>query len=859
MSGLQKNVASQKWVVFAFDETDNTPVTGDAANITGKISIEWGTLNAITDTNPTEQEDGYYVFDLTQAETNGDVLNIYPESSTPNTRVIGVPGTIYTVAQYFPDFNLTSSGNSGIDWANVENPTSTVSATNTTIGVVQQVDGLGTGVIDAASIAANAITAAKIANDTITAAKFDESTAFPLTATDSGATTVAREGADGSTHTLATLSSQIGGISGGGSAVSIDAESYTLTTGTQTTNTFAATSNIDGTYHGITNAAGTLDYYYVMDIGTNATPVEVSINGRLDEGSPPSGDDTVDIVAYNNDTTSFEVVKGVAFTGVNGSTSANDTTEVATLFARHVNSSGKVWVGIQGSSLEGGTEMLIDQIIVSYTQTGSAVGYANGEIWVDTVNGVAGTVPNVNGVADNPVDSWADALTLSASVGLTSFHIANGSTITLTGNSDNYTLEGDAWTLALGGQSIVDAHFSGATVSGTSTGAGSEFHDCEMAIVTIAPCTVIDSRFTSAASGGFTLQTAGTFVFHGCSSGVAGNNKPLLTFPGSGSSFVNFRHYSGGIEFDAMTGTDTASIESDGQFVEGTCTGGAVTLRGCQTVSGITNITLTDEARYEVQQVTGGAYALDTDANGRVRIVDGTGAGEINTNAGAIVSVTTTDTATALGANAVNTTSVQDGTLTAAKIGADAITNAKIADDAIAAENLATGALTADAFAANALIAATFAASSLDGKGDWNTVVPDPAGTAPTAVENRQEMDSNSTRLAAIETDTGEIGTAGAGLTDLGGMSAGMKAEVNAEVVDVMTVDTLTLPGQTALTNTPTFAEAVTANYKNLRNKKTQTASQWSLLADDATTIDQKATVSNDGTTTTKGEIESGP
>ena len=36
-----------------------------------------------------------------------------------------------------------------------------------------------------------------------------------------------------------------------------------------------------------------------------------------------------------------------------------------------------------------------------------------------------------------------------------------------------------------------------------------------------------------------------------------------------------------------------------------------------------------------------------------------------------------------------------------------------------------------------------------------NTTVPDAAGTAPTAVENRQEMDSNSTQLAAIVEDTG--------------------------------------------------------------------------------------------------------
>ena len=31
---MQKNVASQKWIVFAFDLTDNTPKTGDSAQIT---------------------------------------------------------------------------------------------------------------------------------------------------------------------------------------------------------------------------------------------------------------------------------------------------------------------------------------------------------------------------------------------------------------------------------------------------------------------------------------------------------------------------------------------------------------------------------------------------------------------------------------------------------------------------------------------------------------------------------------------------------------------------------------------------------------------------------------------------------
>ena len=102
MSGLQKNVASQKWRVFAFD-ADGAPVTGDAANITAKIAKDYGAATAITDTNPTETEDGYYVFDLAQAETNADVLNSYPESSTSGVQVIGDPGTIFTVPAAFAD------------------------------------------------------------------------------------------------------------------------------------------------------------------------------------------------------------------------------------------------------------------------------------------------------------------------------------------------------------------------------------------------------------------------------------------------------------------------------------------------------------------------------------------------------------------------------------------------------------------------------------------------------------------------------------------------------------------------------------------------------------------------------------
>ena len=92
-----KNIGSQKWVVFAFDATDNTPKTGDANQITGSVWID-GVENAIDDTNPTELAHGYYAFDIAQAETNGDYLLMDAVSSTSDIIVVGVPGAVFTTA-----------------------------------------------------------------------------------------------------------------------------------------------------------------------------------------------------------------------------------------------------------------------------------------------------------------------------------------------------------------------------------------------------------------------------------------------------------------------------------------------------------------------------------------------------------------------------------------------------------------------------------------------------------------------------------------------------------------------------------------------------------------------------------------
>lgn len=111
---MEKNVAG-KWVVFAYGAPQNAvnaglPITGDAANITANIRIDGGIANAVDDVNPTELEGGYYVFDITAAETNGDLLSLHPVSSTGDVLVIGVPGTIYTRPPNFNDTSIQATG-----------------------------------------------------------------------------------------------------------------------------------------------------------------------------------------------------------------------------------------------------------------------------------------------------------------------------------------------------------------------------------------------------------------------------------------------------------------------------------------------------------------------------------------------------------------------------------------------------------------------------------------------------------------------------------------------------------------------------------------------------------------------------
>jgi hypothetical protein len=108
------------------------------------------------------------------------------------------------------------------------------------------------------------------------------------------------------------------------------------------------------------------------------------------------------------------------------------------------------------------------------------------------------------------------------------------------------------------------------------------------------------------------------------------------------------------------------------------------------------------------------------------------------------------------------------------------------------------------------------------------------------------------------QTANGELGVVTLS-NSVGALGAQAKSDVNAEVLDVLNVDTFAQPGQGTPAATNTIRLMVAYLFKAWRNKATQTATEYDLYNDDAATVDQKATFADDGTTATRGEIATGP
>lgn len=335
--------------------------------------------------------------------------------------------------------------------------------------------------------------------------------------------------------------------------------------------------------------------------------------------------------------------------------------------------------GVADEVLTGATHNVTNSLGRRIRELDEQVGYEGGAIWLDTNNGAAGQVVGENGTVNNPSDNITDTIALAVATGRTRIRVASGSTVTLVAALEGYEIFNTNWTLVLNGQSISGTCISGALVTGIGTGANRPMlHNCQLGAITLPPAIMVACGIGNS-SGTFTFGGAGEYIYDECYSVVPGPGTPNFVATGLGSATgINNRAWKGGanytldsditlshevlagggttittggadVEIRGITRSVTLVLSNAGtiQFVGIT---GPITISGTATTTvnlyGVSSsladtssgTTINDETTSRANY-NGGDYSLDTDANGRIRIVDGTGAGEINTNAGAIAVV----------------------------------------------------------------------------------------------------------------------------------------------------------------------------------------------------------------------------
>ncbi len=142
---------------------------------------------------------------------------------------------------------------------------------------------------------------------------------------------------------------------------------------------------------------------------------------------------------------------------------------------------------------------------------------------------------------------------------------------------------------------------------------------------------------------------------------------------------------------------------------------------------------------------------------------------------------------------------------------------------------------------------------------DTTTTNTDMRGTDNAALAATALSTAQWTAARAGYLDNLNIGENVAGTSEISALNDLSAADVNAEVVDALATDTYAEPGQEAPGATVALSTKIGYLYKAFRNKLTQTAVQLSLYNDAGAVVDQKATVSDDGATFTRGEIGTGP
>jgi hypothetical protein len=122
--------------------------------------------------------------------------------------------------------------------------------------------------------------------------------------------------------------------------------------------------------------------------------------------------------------------------------------------------------------------------------------------------------------------------------------------------------------------------------------------------------------------------------------------------------------------------------------------------------------------------------------------------------------------------------------------------------------------------------------------------------------ESQSQLDPTGFHVNVLEVG-GTAQTPGDIITELDNIDTALVAI--ADALDTLFTDPAAEPGQGAPPANAGRMVKLDYIYKQIRNLKEQTATEYKLYNDAGTVVDQKATISDDGTTASFGELVSGP
>ncbi len=503
------------------------------------------------------------------------------------------------------------------------------------------------------------------------------------------------------------------------------------------------------------------------------------------------------------------------------------------------------------------------------------ISYAEGAVWLDSNSGASSN----SGTARKPMDSIANAITKLTSTGLSRLAIVNDQTVTLTASMLRKEIFGFGrrGIVNFNGQDISECTIRNLLVYGDTLAASGlpEFVDCVVGTGIYASLHARRCRLNGV------IGVSGSAAYlTDCIDEGGYSAPPDLDFGSPGSTLrVVMHNYVGRLDVLNMNNNASLLLSGIGELtIDSTCLAGNIVLIGSWEVTDNASGAITPtntKLQADLTDVTGSMATATALANAQTSIDGIKDVTDKHPDSGQFSTIDSNLTDALADTNEMQSdladggridlliddivtrvTSVQavtqeipdSGKLTTLQSGVTAIEvdtqniQSRLPAALVSGRmDVSVGAMAADVM--------TAAAASSDFGAELQALITGGAYALDTDANGRVRV-VDGTDAGELDTDDGRV--------IVNSFSTTARAAINAEMVDVMDTDALTLPGQVAPPATPTRSEVLGYLYKAWRNKKTQSSSALSLFADDGTTVDQTAPVSDNGSLTTVGEMAVG-